>query len=58
MDCRLVGTKPFIEPVLEYFQLEPKEKRQINLKRNSQFHSYENTVCAIAAILSRSQLVN
>ena len=51
MACRLVGTKPLSEPLLDYCHLEPREHRW-NLKRNSYRFIEEN------GILSRPQYVN
>ena len=61
MACRLAGTKPLSEPMLEYCQLDPWE--QINLNRNSHISIQENNafeyiVWIMSVILSRPQCVN
>ena len=62
MACRLVGAKPWSEPMLIYCKLDPWEQIQWNLNRNSyifiQENAFENVVWKMAAILSRSQFVN
>ena len=57
MACRLVGTKPLSEPMLEYIvNLTPGNKFQWNINRNSyifiQENAYKNVVCEMPAILS------
>ena len=62
MACRLAGTKPLSEPMLEYCQLDHWEQTSVKFK--SQFNqfvgeiAFENVVCEVAAILSRPQCVN
>ena len=62
MACRLVGTKPLSEPMLEYFHLTLRNILQWNFNRNSdifiQENAFESVICEMAAILSRPQCVN
>ena len=62
MACRLAGAKPLFEPMLQYSQLAPRNKLQLNFDKNSnifvQENAFESVVCEVAAILSRPQCVN
>ena len=55
----LAGAKPLFKPMLGYFQLEPRNKLQWNLKWHSYIfnhkNAFANVVCEMAAILSRPQ---
>ena len=51
MGCRLVGAKPFSEPIMEHCSLD----LQISVKF---YHALENVVCQMAYTLFRSQYVN
>ena len=55
MACHLVGAKPLSEPMLGYYQLDPKE--QTSVKSQSKFKHFQqkSVVCEMAAILSRPQ---
>ena len=61
MACRLAGVKPLSEPILEYSQLNFKNKHQWNLNQNSCIfipeNAFENVVWKMAAIVSRPQCV-
>ena len=64
MACRLVTAKPLSEPMLEYFQFDPSEQTLMKSEmfyRNSDIfiheNAFENVVCEMAAILSRSRCV-
>ena len=56
MACRLVGAKPFSEPMLEYYQLDISEHTSVTLySKFIHFHKeneLEQVICKIAAILS------
>ena len=62
MACRLAGAKPLSEPMLGNCCLDPRNKLQWHLNRNSyifiQENAFENVVWEMAAILSRPQCVN
>ena len=62
MACRLVGAKPLPEPMMEYCYLDPRNKLQINVNRNSYIfikkNPFENVVWKMAAIWSRPQGFN
>ena len=62
MACCLFGAKQLSEPMLEFWQLDLKNKLPWNFKPNSNIFVQENTfeyvVCENVAILSRSQCVN
>ena len=57
MVCSLIGAKPLPEPMLEYWEVNPKELKGI-FNQNSyifiQENAFENVVCWTAAILSQS----
>ena len=59
MACRLASTRSLPEPMLDYWQLNIRNKLQWNLKPNSyifvQVNASEDVVCEMAAILSRPQ---
>ena len=64
MACRLIGTKPLSEQMLEHCQLDPWE--QTSVKFQSKFiymcfiqqNLYENIVWKMAIVLSQPQCVN
>ena len=62
MACCLVGAKPLSETMLEYCQLDFRNKLQWNFNRNSdiffQENAIESVVCEMAAILARPVCVN
>ena len=62
MACRLFGTKPLSEPVLEFVNWNLRKQLQRNLKRNFYIfiheYAFENVVCKMAGILSRPQCVH
>ena len=62
MACRLVGAKPWSEPMSEYFNWSPANKLQWNFNQNSYIFIHENlfqnVVRKMAAILSRPQCDN
>ena len=57
MACRLVSAKPLSEPMLQFGELDPSEKKLINFKRNSNIFTeekaLENFVCEMASTLCR-----
>ena len=59
MVCRLFGTKPLPDPMLFFCQMNPLEE-SVNRYSNVsiQENVFQNVVCKMAAILSRSQCVN
>ena len=61
MACSLVCAKPLSEPMLEYYQMDPRNELQWNFYQNSfifiQENPFENVVWKMAAILSRLQCV-
>ena len=62
MACRLDGTTPLSEPMLQYCYLNTKEQTSVKLMRNSnifiQENAFESVVWEMAAILSRPHCVN
>ena len=44
MACRLFGTKPLSEPMLPYFQLDPKKHLKWNFVSNSKVFIQENAL--------------
>ena len=60
--CRLLGTKPVSERMMEYCQLGLTNKRRWNFNRHFNIFTQENVsekaVCLMADILPRSQCVN
>ena len=62
MACRLFGPKPLSQPMLDLCQLDRGNKLQWNLNENSKLfiheNAFENSICEMAAILSRGRWVN
>ena len=52
MACRLFGAKPFSEPMLEYFQLDPRNKLQWVFNRNINVFIQENTYVYVAYVMA------
>ena len=62
MACRLDGTKPLSEPMLEYCELDPQEQKlQWIFNQNSwifiQENAFEKVICKMPAILRQPQYV-
>ena len=61
MACRLFGAKPLSEPMLDYSQLNPRNKLQWNFNQNTIFfidgNAFQKVACEMAAILSRGRWV-
>ena len=51
MACRLDGAKPLPEPMLEYYQLDPREQTYRNSNVFIQENALQNVVCEMASIL-------
>ena len=57
MACRMVGAKPWREPVLLYCQLGPLEQTSVKFESKHQTFRSWNVVCEMVAILSRGELI-
>ena len=61
MSCRIFGAKPFLQPIMTFYQLYPSEQASVKLESKYKIFIHKNGVgnvaCEIAVILPRGKWV-